>query len=178
MHPPLPPDRVAELLRAYLAADYRCAAGGRWHPLRIGQRAGALEADLPDCRRFAAITAWDPQSIPQPDALNRQADAALRNALVDGGWGFGPARAAAPEGGWEEPGWLVYDMAVDALDALARRFGQLGALCWPAGAPVRLRMYVPCPPACAGLPHIDWCGRDETAGGGPGRHDAIRTANP
>ena len=159
----LPPDRIAELLRAYLVAHYRCAAGGRWHPLRIGQRAGALESDMPECRRFAVITAWDPQSIPRPDALNLQADAALQHDLAASGCAFGPARAAAPRGDWEEPGWLVRDMAVDILDALARRYGQLGALCWTVGAAVRLRMYASCPPACADLPHIDWCGPGEMA---------------
>ena len=159
MVPPPPAERIATLLQAYVAAEYRCAAGDAWHALRIGERADTLEAATPGIRRFGLITAWDPQSLARPDALNRQADAALQRDLAAGGWPFTLAFATAAQGDdWREPGWLAQDIGMADLDDLARRYGQLGVLGWASGAPVRLRMYAACPPACAGLAHIDWCG--------------------
>lgn len=150
------PRRIEALVRAYLAADYGWRAGDAWSPLRIGTRATALEARFPQARCFAVITAWDPQSIPRAEALNRAADAELQAALRDAGVDIVPACSASPDGQWREPGWLVCDLPVEALDALARRHGQLGTLCWPAGWAVRMRIGAICPPALVGCPDIDW----------------------
>jgi len=153
-------ERVHELALAYLDADYRWELDGRWHALAVGAPPGdALMRAHPAARSFAVLSAWNPHSQPRTEAANREADAALQAALEGTGLAHRPAFASATNRSWREPGWLVLDMPLPTLDALARRFGQLGTLHWERGGPVRLRMYA-APPGCvAELPDcIDWLG--------------------
>lgn len=153
-------ERIADLLYAYLAADYRWQYDGHWHDLRIGLPAPGPELAYEDAGRFGLLSAWNPQSIVRPEPVNRRADQALHDALLASGRVFVPAFSSAPDRSWREPSWLVLDLAMDDLDALGRRFGQLGMLTWHRGEPVRLRMLVPQPDGLEDplerLTFVDW----------------------
>lgn len=159
---PRPEDhrRVHELALAYLDGEYRWELDGRWHALAIGAPPGPeFTRAHPDASSFGLLSAWNPHSVQRPETLNREADAALQAALEAAGLAHCPAFAAARNRSWREPGWLVLDMPPSTLDALARRFDQLGTLHWERGGPVRLRMYASPPERGAGLPDcIDWLG--------------------
>lgn len=133
-------ERIARLVLAYLAADYRWQHDADWHDLRIGLPAPGPELVHQDAREFALLSAWDPQSIPRPEPANRRADQALHDALLASGKIFVPAFSSATDRSWREPSWLVMDLSQPDLDALGRRFSQLGMLTWLRGQPVRLRM--------------------------------------
>ena len=149
---------AAGLALAYAKADYAVRLDGDSLPLRVGEPAPDLEAYWP-AQRYAFITAWNPASQPRPDEANAQADALLVALLDEAGAPRLPAWAAADDGAWREPGWLVADLDTGALDRLAVEFGQAGVLAWDRGAPVRLRMLLPRPaaPASPGPDaHTDW----------------------
>jgi hypothetical protein len=150
--------RIQELALAYVEAEYRWERDGRWHALAVGAPPGDqfMRAHR-NTHGLGLLSAWNPQSVERAEALNRVADAALQAALEGTGLVHRPAFSAARNRSWREPGWLVLDMPVSTLDALARRFDQLGTLYWERGGPVRLRMYAADPGA--GLPEcIDWPG--------------------
>ena len=153
-------ERIAGLLFAYLAADYRWQHDGHWHDLRVGLPAPGPELAYPDTVRFALLSAWDPQSVPRPEAANRRADQALNAALLASGRTFVPAFSSAPDRSWREPGWLVMDLGMDDLDALGRRFDQLGIVAWQRGEAVRLRMFAERPDRLEDplerLAYVDW----------------------
>lgn len=146
---------AAELVHAYVAADYSASVEGTNFMLRVGMAASGLESAWP-ASRYAFITAWNPASAPQPEPANQAADVQLRAHLDRLGVARIPASAQAADGGWHEPGWLLADLPTAELDALARRFGQAGTLCWTRGEPVRLRMLMREPADAAGLPCVDW----------------------
>lgn len=148
--------RIAELLHAYLDADYRWELDGAWHRLRIGAVAPDIDAAFPEATRFGLLSAWDPHSVVRGDAENREADAALHYQLSTGPYPYRAAFSSAHDRTWREPSWLVIGMPVEALDALARRFGQLGTLGWRRAEPVRLRMDAAAPPGEAGRDCVDW----------------------
>ena len=150
--------RIAELLAAYRDADYRWEFEGEWHPLAIGAPAHRLEQSFPQARRFGLVSAWNPQSVILPDAVNRAADEVLHAALLECGLPFRPGFSAARNRSWREPSWVVMDMALPVFDTLTRRFGQLGTLCWRRGEPVRLRMHAARPASVEPHPAIDWLG--------------------
>ena len=133
-------DRLNTLLETYLAADYRWHHEGQWRPLVIGHAAPVLDDAFPAAAQFGLLTAWNPQSVPQPEQRNRDADHALHEALEGSGLAYTPAFAAARNRTWKEASWLVIDMPPADLDRLAHRFGQLATLCWRRGEAVRLRM--------------------------------------
>ncbi len=149
-------ERLTELLHAYLAADYQWEHSGHWHPLTIGEPAPVPDATFRDARQFGVISAWNPHSVVRPDQDNRDADAALHAALATTGCPFQPAFAAARNRSWKESGWLIVDMPLPEFDALSRRFGQLGAIWWEHGQPVRLRMDAPKPPTAPDHACVDW----------------------
>jgi hypothetical protein len=155
---PAPPDdgRTAALVRAYLAAAYRCECDARQYDVVIGARACAIERLFPLATEFGVVSAWNPMSEPQPPAVNEAADHALRGALSQAGAAACRSLAGAPDGGWQEPGWLAAGLALPQLDVLARRFGQLGVLHWTRGQPVRLRIHHARPAGWNGPPVIDW----------------------
>lgn len=146
---------ATELVRAYAAAEYGATVEGRTCALQVGAPAPAFESAWP-ASRYGFVTAWNPASSPQPDAANEEADTRLRARLDRLGAARVPAWAQAPDGRWREPGWLLADLPLHELDALAREFGQAGTLCWSQGEPVRLRMLMAAPANAAGLPCVDW----------------------
>jgi hypothetical protein len=147
---------LAQLAHAYLHAEYRWGLDGDWHDVRIGLPMPALELAYPSCASFGILSAWDPDSVPREEAVNREQDAALQDTLLAGGTPHLPAFASAVNRSWREPGWLVMDMAVNEFDALARRFEQLGTLWWPRGGVVRLRMYAARPQGYEREDLVDW----------------------
>jgi hypothetical protein len=153
---PLDAARIAHLMRAYLAADYRWELSGDWHHLRIGHTESDVEALYPDHLQFGLLSAWDPHSVKRPELVNRTADRALQQALQAAGWPHRAAFSSAANRSWREPSWLVVGIGAAELDALARRFGQLGTLFWERGQPVRLRMDATPPQGLGHEPFVDW----------------------
>jgi len=149
---------IASLVQAYLAADYRWELDGHWHPMRIGAHAQELEQAFPDARSFGLLSAWNPHSVERAEAVNRTEDEALNAALHESGFPYRAAFSSARNRTWREPSWIVMDMPLDAFDALARRFGQLGTVHGVAGGVTRLRVYH----APIALPRggqlVDWLG--------------------
>lgn len=154
--PELPPDRIAELLEAYVHADYRWEIDGHWHRIRIGEAAPEVDAAFPGATRFALLSAWDPHSVPQGDHANRQADEALHFNLASGPYAYRAAFSSAIDRSWREPSWLVIGLPPEGLDLLGRRFGQLGTLSWRRGERVRLRMDAHAPAGCIQRDDVDW----------------------
>lgn len=150
--------RISELLTAYCDADYRWELDGEWHPLVVGRPTHRLEQAFPQARRFGLLSAWNPQSVMLPDAINRAADEMLHAALLESGLAFRPGFSSARNRSWREPSWVVMDMALPVFDALTRRFGQLGTLSWRRGEPVRLRMHAARPAGFEPHDQIDWLG--------------------
>ena len=134
------------LLAAYRATDYRVRlARGGWVTIHIDQ---PLPAELRDLARnlpWGFITAWHPfsKSVPRPD--NRITQRALLAALralpetdvVRAGVGAGH------DGPWKEASLWVVGPGVPALDALARRFGQVGYVHGEGTMPAQLRLTPP-----------------------------------
>lgn len=148
--------RIAELVHAYLAAEYRWELDGDWLNLRIGETAPDVASRFPDAAQFGLLSAWDPWSIQRPEAVNRDADQSLQRDLLDSGRIFRPAFSSAVNRSWREPSWLVVDMPMAEFDALSRRYGQLATLFWSAREAIRLRIDALPPFALEDHPACDW----------------------
>ncbi len=146
-----------DLLDAYLAARYRIDPDGACLALRVGTPAPAALASVLPAASYTLVTAWNPRSLPREQADNHAADAALHTGLLAHGMQCLRTCACDGNGRWREPGWLVAGLHAPGADALARRLGQAAILHWQAGAPVRLRMYMPRPPGIV-HPCVDWPG--------------------
>lgn len=152
------PDDLAKLAAAFANAHYRVRELANAGDLRVGNEATALQEAWP-AQRYAFITAWDSASQRESRIDNDLADGALVAELEGLGVGHLRAFAEDDQGGHHEEGWLVRDLPLDALDGLARRFGQDGVLAWEAGTPARLRLYHAAPDATvARMPFVDWVG--------------------
>jgi len=155
--PPSPPEAdVDRLATAYLRAVYRWAREGDWHDIHIGLPVPGLELLYPQVRSFGLVSAWNPYSMPREEAANRRADLELEAELTARGLAHLPSFSSATNRSWREPGWVVLDIDAAELDALARRYGQLGALWWPRGQAVRLRMQARRPPRFKTDAPVDW----------------------
>jgi hypothetical protein len=150
--------RIATLLDAYYAAEYRWELDGEWRALRIGHPAPELEGFFPQSQRFGLLSAWDPQSVPRPESVNRRADESLHAALLSSGLPFRPGFCSAPNRSWREPSWVVMDMPDADFDRLSLRYGQLGALVWSRGEPVHLRMFARQPLLAPPREFVEWTG--------------------
>lgn len=148
--------RIAELVNAYLVAEYRWELDGDWLNLYLGESAPEFARRFPGAAQFGLISAWDPYSIVRPEPLNRSADDALQQSLLDSGHAFQPAFSSAANRSWREPSWLVIDMPLADFDALSRRYGQLATLHWTSRGTVRLRVDANRPFAFEQHDAIDW----------------------
>ncbi|GAB3752069.1 DUF3293 domain-containing protein [Lysobacter olei] len=146
---------AGQLATAYAEADYAVRLDGDTFRLKVGKPAGDVEAYWP-ADRYAFITAWNPASHPQSDAVNQSADSSLVAQLKAIAAPHQPAWAEDTTGDWRELGWLVTGLDPHMLDALAHEFGQAGVLHWERGQPVRLKMYLRRPPHISPVAHIDW----------------------
>jgi hypothetical protein len=154
--PPVSEADARRLATAYMDAEYRWARDGDWHDIRIGLPAPGLELLHPEVRSFGLLSAWNPWSRQRDDASNRREDDALASMLAERGFRHIPAFSSATNRSWREPGWVIFDISADGLDELTRRFGQLGALWWIRGQPVRLRMQARRPAQSGHADVIDW----------------------
>lgn len=148
--------RVAELIHAYLAAEYRWAMGDDWLNLRIGERAPDVARRFPEAARFGLLSAWNPCSVERSETANRAADDALQQDLLDSSRVFLPAFSSAVNRTWREPSWLVVDLPLVQFDTLSRRYGQLATLHWAAQDRIRLRVDAARPLAFAHRADVDW----------------------
>lgn len=148
--------RIIALMQAYLDAEYRWEHRGQWFSLSIGEPAGQLETTFPQAREFGLLSAWNPYSQERDESINRAADSALHAALRNSGAQFQPGFSSARNCSWREPSWVTMDLPLADLDALSRRFQQLGILYCRRDQAVRLRMYHPRPPALPDTPWVDW----------------------
>ncbi|NLA68752.1 MAG: DUF3293 domain-containing protein [Gammaproteobacteria bacterium] len=155
--PPAAPEAdVERLANAYLRAVYRWARDGDWHDIHIGLPVPGLELLHPEVRSFGLLSAWNPYSRPREEARNRQADLELEAELGARGLVHIPSFSSATNRSWREPGWVILDIGIAELDELTRRFGQLGALWWRRGRPVRLRMQARRPSGFQAEAPVDW----------------------
>ena len=154
--PAVPEADVQRLANAYLEASYRWAREGDWHDIQIGLPVPGLELLHPRVRSFGLMSAWNPYSKPREESANRRADVALEAELAARGLEHIPAFSSATNRSWREPGWVVFDISADELDRLCSEFGQLGALWWPRGSAVRLRMQSARPSGFRRDAPVDW----------------------
>lgn len=153
---------VPDLEKCRLLQAWRIAAYAVWleetaWPLRIGERAGALEQRAP-AGAYALISAWNPPPGMTPGANNHAQDRRLQARLREAGLIAHAAEAGDNHGDWREPGWLVLDAARPQADALAREFGQGGLLYWRRGDAVGLRLMWSRPPGAGDDPAVEWAG--------------------
>lgn len=153
--------RLIALMQAYLGAEYRWERDGQWYRLQIGSPATELEAMFPDAREFGLLSAWNPQSVEQPESVNRAADTAMHAALRASDVEFQPGFCSARNRSWREPSWVTIGLPLHQLDALSRHFRQLGTLYCRRGEPIRLRMNHARPAGVTaatvtGLECVDW----------------------
>ncbi|HKU78253.1 MAG TPA: DUF3293 domain-containing protein [Rhodanobacteraceae bacterium] len=126
--------------RAWTETDYRVRVPyGGFASIRCGKPlpmpllAMLRHADDP----WGYITAWNPAGVALPLATNKIRQRRLRDELRGdrhrfiGGIGVGPA-------GWREPSLFVPGMTHAQLDAMARRFGQLGVVRGIGAGPAEL----------------------------------------
>lgn len=154
----LPISHLATLAAIYTAAEFKWEIDGRWWPIQIGRQAGELDATFPDATRFGMLSASNPGNVARSDADNRAADRELQQALDQLGLRYRPGFVIGRNRSWRAQNWLVIEPGESTFDALARRFGQTGALLWLRGTPVRLRMCATRPDTLTEHPHIDWLG--------------------
>ncbi|MFT3756304.1 MAG: DUF3293 domain-containing protein [Pseudoxanthomonas sp.] len=149
------PKRVAALADEYVKSHYFVAIGKREWLFQVGQYASEIERQLV-AGSYLFITAWNPASHLANSTENRAAGERLRAHVFAAGYAASPALGCEANGGNIEHGLLVLDVPLEAADAMAREFIQLGALYWRQGEPVRLRMLATQPPGFPAHPHIDW----------------------
>jgi len=130
--------------RAWIETDYRVRLphGGYvsiWcgRPLPSQLLALLRHADDP----WGYITAWNPAGVRLPLASNKIRQRRLRDELKGdrhphfGGVGVGPSN-------WREPSLFVPGITHTQLDAMARRFGQLGVVRGTGAEPAELHELV------------------------------------
>lgn len=115
----------------YTDAVYR-AAGVAFtlSPERTGER-------LFGGRPFVLVTAYNPRSVALGDEENRRRNAALEGELRARGLEVAPSSGASPDGSWEEPGFVVFEVSLSGALDLGRRFEQ-HAVVWGEGERVAL----------------------------------------
>lgn len=130
------------ILRAWAETDYRVRVPrGGYASIRIG---AALPAALrrllhDETQTWGFITAWNPASMAQPRARNRDRQRVLRDALREGGYAIRVGVGMGADG-WREPSLFVCDIDFDSLDALAKRFGQAAVVRGVGNGPAELRV--------------------------------------
>ena len=82
-------------------------------------------------RTWAIVTAWNPKSVWQPEALNQAAAAALAHQIRAEGWQSEPAWNG--EGQWREESLLVWDVPLKVAVRWGQVFGQ-NAVLWGIGS--------------------------------------------
>ena len=121
----LPPSQID----VYLGTEYvvHASRASPTFTLRAGQRSRDLSALLLRYRATAAafLTAWNPQSLPLEQDLNRLRQSDLAGLLEAAGLAHLSGIGRDPSGQWPgEESFLVMGIERSMADGLARRFGQ------------------------------------------------------
>jgi uncharacterized protein DUF3293 len=151
------PTDPAALAAAFAKARYDVPELGDAGSIHVGTDARSLHAAL-GAKRYAFITAWNPDSESRSRVDNDRCDGELTSQLDRLGVRRLRAHATDAQGGHREHGWLALDLPVEELDRLARGFGQDGVLCWTPHEAVRLRLYHREPADAASTLWTDWVG--------------------
>lgn len=88
-------------------------------------------------RKFAIITAQNPQSVKLAEAENQKRNAGLEHDLKNLGLEYGPSNGSSPDGSWLEDGFVVFDLDLEEALELGRKYGQ-HAIVWGEGERVYL----------------------------------------
>jgi hypothetical protein len=123
-----------ELIEAYRNTDYRCGVGAHGFTLRIGVRSEPLArlCASTGCASAVFITAYNPFSQTQSDAVNQAAHARLGADLHALGRPVFDGAGADPSGNWPvEPSYLVLGVDLDAAKTLGMQYQQ-NAIVWMA----------------------------------------------
>jgi hypothetical protein len=124
--------RELALEAAYRHTTYRVEMGGASYPIRIGRRHRSLDAALRSAgaRRWACITAHNPQSVQQSAHENKGRDAALKRKLRARGIRWYPTAALGDAGHWpSEFGVLALGVSRGWAETTGREFDQ-AAVVW------------------------------------------------
>jgi Protein of unknown function (DUF3293) len=125
---------------SYLAAEYVVHDGEREIVVRIGQSSAELDQllDAHGAHQGVFITATNPYSQQQSDAVNNAANEQMRRVLDGRGLVALPHTGRSPDGDWSEPGFFVLDLAPDGALDLAAQFDQFGIVVAKRGEPAEL----------------------------------------
>jgi hypothetical protein len=126
------PNRHKNLLAAYAATHYKVTGTPAPFVLRVGQRSAELAAmylaNGVCCAAF--LTAFNPNSVPQPEAINGASQQRLETELAAMGLTLLAGFGEDPSGTWPgEPSVLVLGMSRREAERVGRAFGQL-AIVW------------------------------------------------
>jgi hypothetical protein len=124
--------RELALEAAYRQTTYRVEMGEASYPIRIGRRHPLLDAALRSAgvRRWACITAHNPQSVQQSARQNEGRDKALKRKLRARGTRWYPTAALGDAGDWpSELGILALGVSRGWAEATGRTFDQ-AAVVW------------------------------------------------
>ena len=124
--------RDKNLLAAYAATHFTVTGTPTPFVLRVGQRSAELAAmylaDGVNCSAF--LTAFNPTSVPQPEAINRASQERLETELTAMGLTVLAGFGEDPSGAWPgEASVLVLGMSRNEAERVGRAFGQL-AIVW------------------------------------------------
>ncbi len=127
-------------IASYEASHFVVLDGEREVTLRIGQTSPELDAvlDAYGATVGICVTAANPYSEQQTDAVNAAANARMADAIRTGGWRTLPHIGRSPDGAWVEEGFFVLDLDEGEGLALAERFGQYGIVAIGRGMPAKL----------------------------------------
>lgn len=110
---------------AYRATTYQLTVNGQQVPVRVGEPASELAPllDALGVQQWAFITAWNPLSELLPVAENARLNAHLFQSIGD--HHHASAIALPDDTSWpREPGFVLFDMPLMQLLALAEQFKQ------------------------------------------------------
>lgn len=117
----------AALIAAYRMTNYVVFEDRRETIIRVGDIDSEVDAlfHRHGAGRGTIITAWNPQSIVLSDAENAMREAELWRWIADRQLLALPVEGRDPSGSWEsEQSCLIFDIAVDVVEALARHYDQ------------------------------------------------------
>ncbi len=137
-----PPALAAELLAAYLAANYVVRALGL--TLRIDAPSPMFDVELErrGAQRAIVISACNPFSVPQPEAANALRQQLLQFELGQAGLATLDSENRDPSGQWPaEHSLLAFDTTPDFDDRLLKRFEQHALVTIERGEPARLVLH-------------------------------------
>lgn len=120
------------LLAAYAATHFKVTGSPAPFILRIGQRSSELAAlqFAKRVRSSAFLTAFNPNSVPHPVAVNRASQERLERELTAMGLTFLAGFGEDPAGVWPgEPSVLVLGVSRSDAERIGGQFGQR-AIVW------------------------------------------------